>query len=216
MSTPKTLAPCLASRTAVALPLPQPSPSEPAPVTNATLPVMSSICLSLSVGKQAGFARLDLQGQKMRVNTGVRETAADNPEALLRRRAEHVGEFSVGRDAPDLPNLPSDLRAEKILQIFARRLIAGRGDQETSGNDAPIVQAHAAGDKAVDVVILNEADVAIGDQLRAAAIEIISAVASAELHLMAGLILAEVKFEAAPAQPFEQVLVDLLHPLNGE
>src|SRR5271157_1824826 len=216
MSTPKTLAPCLASRTAVALPLPQPSPTEPAPVTNATFPVMFSMGSWLLVRKHTSFARLDLEREEMRVDARVRETAPDDPETPLRRRAEHVGEFAVRGDAPDLANLPGDVFAQEVSQVLARRLITGGGDEQIGGSDTPVLQARAASDEAVDVVVLDQADVAVDDQFRAATLEVVSAVTAAELHLMAGFVLTEIELEAAPAQAFEEVLVDLLHPLHRE
>ena len=62
---------------------------------------------------------------------------------------------------------------------------------------------------------MQQADLALDDQARTARIQVIAATAPAIFHLMAGVIFAEIIFEAARLQTRDQILVHFRHALHG-
>ena len=84
-------------------------------------------------------------------------------------------------------------------------LVAGREHHQVGRQRfAPSFSRDALGDEAVDVGKLQQPDLAVDDQVRAADIEVIAAAAPQILHLQPGLVLAVVQPEAARCEPVEQ------------
>ena len=74
----------------------------------------------------------------------------------------------------------------------------------------------AAGGEGCDVVELAQRDLAVGDEIGAADIEIIAAAARQIFELPAGVALAVIQLESDPGKPVEQRLVEILRLLGQE
>ena len=70
--------------------------------------------------------------------------------------------------------------------------------------------------KAVDIGELDQSDLAVGDQVRAADIETVAAAAGQVLELPAGAVLAEVELEADGGEAVQEVLVERLRLFGQE
>ena len=81
---------------------------------------------------------------------------------------------------------------------------------------SPSLHPRALGDEAFDIGKLLQRDLALGDQIGAADIEIIAAAAREIFELPAGVVLAEIELEADARQAVEQFLVELLRFLRHQ
>ena len=79
----------------------------------------------------------------------------------------------------------------------------------SAANRRAVAHACAVGDEAFDVGELRQRDLALGDHVGAADIEVVAAAAREIFELPAGAVVAEVELEAAPREPVEQRLVEL-------
>ena len=148
------------------------------------------------------FDRGDLQRDVAAVDSGLRECTADEPEAGLRRAGPHVAEF--GRSlvkTPDAADALCDLFAEQLREQMIGTLVAGGEHEEVGLARGAVAQAEAVGDIGFDIAGLDQLDLAVGDQLGSANVEIIAAAAGAEFQWPAGAVLAIFEPEACGFQP---------------
>src|SRR5689334_18857462 len=140
---------------------------------------------------------LDLHRDVTRVRPAVREAAADEPEPFLRGALPHVVHFAVRTEAPHRPYflrsvLTKELRHYRFLRDETRRQY-----DEIDRLQRAVFQARTLFLEALDSVVVQQPDLAVDDQLRAAGIEVIAAVTRAHHPLMAGAIFAGAELEAA-------------------
>src|SRR3954467_853010 len=115
----------------------------------------------------------------MRVDAALREAAGDEPKAGLRRALEHVAQLLAFAEAPDRADALRRFVAEQPAHQFLLALV-------TRGEHAEL----RARQHIFQIVELREADLAFGDELRAADVEVVAA-APGEVHeLPAGAFLA--------------------------
>ncbi|HEX8317772.1 hypothetical protein, partial [Longimicrobium sp.] len=95
-------------------------------------------------------------------------------------------------------------------------MVAGRQYQQFRRHHGAILQQRALGHQALDIIELQQADLAADDEAGAPRVEVVAAAPPAVLHLVASPVLAHVMAEAARLQPVYQRLVELRHPLDGE
>src|SRR5690606_36302300 len=132
---------------------------------------------------QSFFDRLDLQRQIFGVDAALREAAGHEPEPLLCGALPHVAHLAVLADAPHLADLVRDLVAEETAHQFLLRVVTRRKHQQVSRHDAAVLQPRPFGHEALDVVELQQADLAVDDEAGAAGVEIIAAATPAIFHL---------------------------------
>ena len=158
--------------------------------------------------------RVDLQRDEAAVDAALREGAAGEPQAGLRRADPHVAQFlRVVVKTPDPADARGDLRAEQLRRPGDPAPCSrspARPDRPRSV--APSLQRQAIGRERLDVGRLDQADLAVGDQLGTADVEIIAAAAGAEFQRPAGAVLAEFEPETGPLQPRQQRRVELASP----
>src|SRR5947209_6695975 len=158
--------------------------------------------------------RLDLQGQIFRVDAALGQTTGDEPQPLLRRALEHAVEFTIRADAPDRADALRHLLAERTADELDLRIVAGRQNNDIGRNRRAILQQRAIGDEALDPVILQKAQFPLDHQIRAARVEIVATTAAEILHLVAGLVLADIVPEADALEAFDHVLIKREHALR--
>src|SRR4029453_15726045 len=153
---------------------------------------------------EPGFGRLDLQGEVARVDPALREAPRDEPEAGLRGAHEHVAQLLPFAEAPDRADARGDLVAEELrYEVLLSFPACGEHDE------VGILE------QSLELVYLREADLAFGDEVGAADVEVVAA-AGREVHeLPAGVVLAEVETKSPFLEPIEQRLVQVLRVLGG-
>ena len=104
---------------------------------------------------------------------------------------------------------PSARRTSSML-----RIVAGRQNNEIGRNRRSILQQRTIGGEALDPVILQQAQFALDHESRAARVEIVATAAAEILHLVAGLVLADIVLEANALETLDHLLVELEHALR--
>src|SRR5689334_1779579 len=135
-------------------------------------------------GQQPFLDRLDQYRDVARVGTAVREAAADEPQAFLRRALPHVAHLAFGIEAPYRPDLLRDIFADQVLAEHLLPDEPRREHDEIRRLDGAVLHERAVLDEALDVLELHQPDFAVDDELRAARVEVIAAVARAHLPLV--------------------------------
>src|ERR1041384_599612 len=154
---------------------------------------------------EAGFGRLDLEREVLGVDPALREAAGDEPKPRLRRALEHVAQLLAFAEAPDRADAGGHAGAEEpraeVLLAFPPR-----GEYHEVG----LLQ------QLLELGELGEADPAVGDEIRAADVEVVAAAAGEVQELPAGPVLAVAEPEALLLEPIEEGLVEILRVLRRQ
>src|SRR6266850_5520782 len=169
-----------------------------------------------SGGDQARLARLDLQREVFRVDARLREAAGDEPKARLRGAREHVAQLLAVAESPDRADARGDVVAEELAHEVLLALPPRRQHDQVGAQYRPVLHAGTFGDELGDVRKLREADLAVGDEVRAADVEVVAAAAREIQELPSGPFLAVAEPEPFALQPVEERAVELLRVLRGE
>ena len=138
----------------------------------------------------------------------MREAAGNEPQARLLGPHPQVSQLlAVITEPPDRPDTLGHVIAEQAFDVFFLALEACRQDNGIGRNDIPVLQFGAFGDEGVDIVELDQPDLAVDDQVGAAHVEIIAAAAVHELELPARFVFV-VDPEAHFFQRLQHVLVE--------
>src|SRR6266850_8217707 len=89
-------------------------------------------------------------------------------------------------------------------------LVAGRQHDQVGGKRLAAAHPRSPGDELRDIGKLHQTNLAFGNQIGTADIEIIAAAAGEVLELPARSVFAEIELESPPRQPLEKFAVQLL------
>ena len=102
-------------------------------------------------------------------------------------------------ETPDAADALGDIRAEQLREQMIGPLVAGGEHEQIGLARGAVAQPHAVGfDIGFDIGRLDQLDLAVGDQLGGADVEIIAAAAGAEFQRPAGAVLADIRGGSRP------------------
>ncbi|MCO5546654.1 hypothetical protein L7F22_000088 [Adiantum nelumboides] len=168
-------------------------------------------------GVDARLARLELQRQVERVEPGLVQVAAVEPQVLLLGGLPHVallalpGTGVLGRvraEAPHLADLVRDVLADDVGGEAVHRPVAGGEHDEVGVELGAVGEPHPLLGELLHLPA-DQLHLAVGDELGGADVDVVARAAAQVLHEQAGVVVAEVQLEPGLLQPPVVVRVDL-------
>ena len=96
------------------------------------------------------------------------------------------------------------------------RIVPGAQHDQVGRLDRAVLQPRTFRTEPVDRLVVQQSDFTLDHQLRAAGVEVVAAAPPPVLHLVTGLVLANVVLEADPLQTLDHVPVEFRHPLHSQ
>lgn len=150
---------------------------------------------------------LDLQRQQSRVIPAQRHVATMEPEARVAAVLPYRAPLALFVETPDILDTIAEFIAVHVARLAAHVQVPRGKDNLVRLQGGAVGELQPVGENLGDLLALLDLDLAVGDELRRADVNVVAAAALEVLEEQAGAVRAVVELEAGLGEAVEDVLV---------
>lgn len=171
--------------------------------------LLSSNSLQIIVLIKTLLKTFDLERQQLRVVPADGQVTAVEPEARVATLLPHDSHLALIVEAPDITDLVGNFVTEHDPGLGSHVLVACGKDDLVGFELAAVGEAEAVGENGVDLLAVLDLDLALGDQLGSADVDVVASAALEVLEEETSAIGAAVDLEAGLVKTIENLLIVL-------